>query len=276
MRNPNKSKGIEKRWKAEIARRFKALDAAMRLIPISSNVTNVTDLERLDIDRFIAEFERLAIAAILNSPWQNPYQTEAYLRGVERANKSLKRAVKNPSSEFFALTHAERLVSMELPQNRNELDRLHGRANKALQKWVDQLLEDTKNIMYESMGVVPVDDIHEAISDRINVTVTYARRIAATEIAQASQTSVIKQTQELQQRTDEELGVIWITVDDDRVRDLHTQWHGKVMTTEQAARNITISPFGCRCGLVAISVDNVSKKLIDRLTKERQEMLKAA
>jgi len=272
-KNPNKTFTIEKLWLAEANRRFSNLNRLMREIPIPSITVNVNDEVRSFIDAFIKEFERIAILQILNSPWQSNYQTEAYTRGIERANRDAKKFANDRFSQFFGLVHAPSTVSLSLPENRNELEFLHARANAALKKWVDVLLEDTKSILHEKMGIVSVDDIHEAIAERINVTTSYARRIASTEVAQAAQRSVIKQAQELSAVSPEPLDVLWVTVDDNHVRRLHASWHLTVMTPEQAARNITISPFGCRCGLRVVLASSITEEQRIKNDKERKQLL---
>jgi SPP1 gp7 family putative phage head morphogenesis protein len=271
--NPNKTKTIEKKWRAEARRRFAELKKETLLIPLSSVVTNVTDSERIEIERFMVEFERLATALIITDPWQNKYQTQSYLRGLERTNNELKSLFKDSTSEFFGLIHAKSIVSLALPGNRNELDFLHERANASLDKWVVKLLDDTKSILHEQLGVVDVEDIFEAIADRINVTTTRSEAIAATEVAQASQRAVVKQAQEASILSDEQVDVRWITVRDSRVRHLHANWHGKIFSPEQAARNITISPFNCRCGLKPVIEDRVPARVEAKFIKERKFLL---
>lgn len=271
--NPNKTKSIEKKWKNEVRRRFSDLDSEMRQIPISSGVVNISDAERIEIDNFMREFERLATALILAEPWQNKYQTLAYERSVKRTNEQIKSLFTDGTAQALGLLHAESSVSMALPSNVNELNFLHERANDKLSKWVAALLEDTKSILHENLGIVPVDSIYEAIADRINVTTSRADVIAATEIAQASQRAVIKQSQEMSIALDEEVEVRWITVRDSRVRHLHASWHGKLMSPEQGARNITISPWNCRCGLKPVRSDSVSARENAKYKSERKLLL---
>lgn len=271
--NPNKTKSIEKKWKSEARRRFSELESEMRQIPLSSVVVNISDAERIEIDNFMREFERLATALILADPWQNKYQTLAYERSVTRTNEQLKSFFTEGTAQALGLLHAESSVSLALPGNVNELDFLHERANDKLSKWVAALLEDTKSILHENMGIVPVDSIYDAIADRINVTTSRSDVIAATEIAQASQRAVIKQTQEISVALDEEVDVRWITVKDSRVRHLHASWHGKVMSPEQAARNITISPWNCRCGLRPVVAAVDSDKTKAKFAAERKALL---
>jgi hypothetical protein len=272
-KSPNKSKSIERKWISEANKRFKLLKSEMIKLPLNAEVLNVSSAQRIEIDRFMFEFELLAKQLVLNDPWQNKFQTAAYQRGIERVNQDMKNAFRRPTADFFAFTHAKSLISMNLPSNKNEIDFLHSRANSALDKWVILLLEETKSIIHEQLGYVSLDDIHEAIAKRIGVTTSYSHRIAATEVAQASQRSVIRQTQELSAVSDEDLDVLWITVDDNHVRRLHASWHKLEMSSEQAARNITISPFNCRCGLKAIVKGDITDEDREKFAKERKQLL---
>jgi len=73
--NPNKTKTIERKWIAEARRRFSELKKETLLIPLQSIITNISDAERIQIDSFMVEFERLATEIILASPWQDKYIT---------------------------------------------------------------------------------------------------------------------------------------------------------------------------------------------------------
>lgn len=270
--NPNKSKSIEKAWDREISRKFKELNDFMLTLPLSPIVTNVNAQQQAEINAFMAEFTEQTIGIMLSTNWQNPYQTEAYKRGIERADREIKailtaqEAAKLPSLDVGAAALITTTVHAA------ELDFLHDRANVKLDKWIQELLFDTRSILHEQLGIVSVDDIHSAITDRINVTASRARVIDVTEIAQASQRSVIKETESINAMGGE-LDDIWITVNDSDVRHLHAGWHGKVMSPEQAARNITISPWRCRCGLKVVRRGQQPARQAAKFKKERAFLL---
>lgn len=271
--NPNRTKSIERKWIAEAKRRFSELKREVKLLAIPLLVINISDNEFSAIDKFILEFERLMVLLVTSSPWQNKYQTQSYLRGLARTNNELKSLFRKAPSEFFGLIHAKSVISLTLPTNRNELNFLHTRANESLSGWMDKLLLDTRSILQENIGVVSVDDIFEAIAKRIDVTTSRAITIAATEVAQASQRAVIKQIQELSILSDEQIDVRWITVRDSSVRHLHSNWHGRIMSPEQAARNITISPWNCRCGFKPVVEDRVPARKEAKFKAERKSLL---
>jgi hypothetical protein len=274
--NPNKTRTIEKRWLADIARKAADLKSFMREIPLSSVVTNVTYEQQQEINAFMAKFEERAIGLYLSVPWQNEYQTEAYKRGIEIADRDIKALL--PASEIVKLPSlnagATALISTDV--HSNELSFLHERANDKLKKWLDELMQDTKSILHEQLGFVSVDDIHQAIADRINVTTSRAEAISSTEIGQASQRSIILETEEMNKLSDELIEVSWVTVNDSHVRPLHAGWHGAIMSKEQAARNITISPWNCRCGLRPVIRERVPARKQAQLDKERAFLIATA
>lgn len=271
--NPNKTKTLEKRWRAEINRRYAQLKAEMLLIPVPTMITNVDTVTQSVIDDFLALFNRRAIGILLSTPWQNKYQTIAYERSIERVSQGIRSLL--TGREAFALPSLDlgAAALVTTTEHSNELNFLHSRANGSLAKWVNQLLEDTKSILHEKAGIVPADSIYDAILDRINVTASRSRVIDTTEISQASQRSVIKEVQETAIVSDQNVEVRWITVADPSVRHLHANWHGKIMSPEQAARNITISPWNCRCGLKPVIKNRVPARVNARFAKERKILL---
>lgn len=274
--NPNKTKTIEKRWIADIKRRARKLKDAMLNIPLSSVATNVTASQQAEINAFMAKFKETTIGLFLSTPWQNVYQTEAYERGIERADAAIKAQLTAQEAASMPSLDIGATALITTSTHSAELDFLHDRANTKLSKWIDELLFDTRSIIHEQLGIVSVDEIHEAIADRINVTTSRARTIAATEIGQASQRSVVKEVEELNIQSNEEVKVMWVTVLDNRVRHLHQHWHGKVMSNAQASRNLTISPFNCRCALKPVIEDRLKGREKAKLKKERDFLIKLA
>lgn len=275
--NPNKTRTIEKNWLREIRRKFKQLNDFMLELPLSSVVVNITAQQQAEINQFMQAYREEAISIFLSLPWQNEYQTQAYERGVDRANREAKAllTVSEASSIPSLDLGAAALITTDI--HAQELDFLHERANTKLDKWIQELLFDTRSILHEQMGVVAVDDIHAAITDRINVTQSRANVIAGTELGQASQRSVIKEVEGINSQGGDLLEEEWITTMDGRERPLHKQWHRTRMSNEQAARNITISPWRCRCGLKVVRKDSKQPaRLQARYKKEREALLRAS
>ena len=87
--NPNKTKTIEKRWLAEINRRWSEFVLGVKDLPINS-VVNLDDQEKSETDAFVLGFSSLAFQLILSEPWQNKYQTQSYERSIDRTNAEIK------------------------------------------------------------------------------------------------------------------------------------------------------------------------------------------
>ena len=271
--NPNKTRSIEKAWNSEINRKYKALNKFMLSLPLTSITTNVDASQQAEIDAFMAKYEERAIGIFLSADWQNSYQTESYKRGIERADQQLKSILTAKERALLPSLGIDAGALVTTAIHANELSFLHARANKSLAKWIDDLLFDTRSILHEQMGIVSVSDIQGAITDRINVTGNRSRTIAVTEISQASQRSVLNETEAINAQSDELVEVRWITVLDSRVRHLHSEWHGKIMSAEQGSRNVTISPFNCRCALKPVIKDRTPARENAKFKAERKLLL---
>jgi len=271
--NPNKSKSIEKAWDREISRKYKELNDFMLTLPLTSITANVSASQQAKINAFMQAFEERAIGIFISTPWQNKYQTEAYKRGVTRAGQQLKAMLTAKEQLLLPSLNMEAAALVTTAVHANELEFLHARANKSLSKWMDDLLFDTRSILHEQMGIVSVDDIQNAITDRINVTANRSRVINVTEVSQASQRSVIKENEAINAQSDEEIESRWITVKDSNVRHLHAGWHGKIMSNEQASRNITISPWNCRCGIKPVIKNRAPARVDAKFKAERKLLL---
>jgi SPP1 gp7 family putative phage head morphogenesis protein len=245
----------------------------MLTLPLTSITINVSAEQQTQIDAFMKQFDERAIGIFLSTPWQNKYQTESYNRGIERADDQLKTMLTASEQALLPSLNMEAAALVTTSIHANELDFLHKRANKSLAKWIDDLLFDTRSILHEQAGIVSVDDIHGAITDRINVTTSRARVINVTEIAQASQRSVIKEIETINAQSDEVIEARWITVRDSKVRHLHANWHGKIMSNEQASRNITISPWNCRCGIKPVIENRAPARAEAKFKAERKLLM---
>jgi len=272
--NPNKTRRIEKQWNNEIDLRWDQFLIAFKKIPVESLVTNIDDQEQFDIDQFLFAFSLLATEILLggeNGEWQNKYQTLAYERSAER---SVERIIPLLTAEQILFISAFTGGSLLfLPNNRNELNFLHKRANDALTKWITSLISEVNMITRDSFNKIPKQEFINRISNRLEVSKSRARVIATTEIAQASQRAVTTQAKIMAEVLDTEVNVRWITMNDSVVRHLHANWHGEIFTPEQAETNFNISPWNCRCGLMPVLKRDESQKTKERFAKERKFLL---
>ena len=273
--NPNRTRMIEKKWLREIRDKISSLKKSMLEIPLSSLTTNVTAEQQQQINQFMTAFREQAIGLFLSDDWQNVYQTQAYERGVERAISQAAATLSAKEAAGLSTLDISATALITTDIHKTELDFLHERANTKLDKWLQELLFDTRSILHEQMGIVAVDDIHAAIIERINVTQSRADLIAGTELGQASQRSVVKEVESINKQGKIQFETEWITTMDGRERPLHAQWHRKRMSNEQAARNMTISPWRCRCGLKVVRKDKKTPaRLQARYDKERAIVIK--
>ena len=271
--NPNKTKGIEKRWNREITRRFRALTKGILEIPLVSVVTNVDAAEQAQIDSFMQQFNSLSFLTLMSDPWQNKYQEEAYVKSIDTANAEIKSQTPITEQIEIPLIAGEGTALVQLSTHRNELDFLKRRANDSLLKWTNQLSGEINSILHENMGRLSTGEINKLMAQRIGVTSSRARTIAATEIAQAAQRARITHASELESDIGEPVNVRWVTVNDSRVRHLHATWHGKIFTQDQAAERINVSPWNCRCGLRIAIEGRSSARINARFARERKTLL---
>lgn len=271
--NPNKTKTIEKRWLAEINRRWAGFTNAVEELPINSIVTNLDDREKNEVDAFLLGFDSLALTWLLAEPWQNKYQTQAYERSIERTNTEVKPQLTLVELQSAILISGTAISLLSIPVHRNELEFLHKRANDKLAGWIKLLSEEAAAILHDNYGTLANDELIDLIKKRISVSRSRAKVIAATEVAQAAQRAVINQAALISEATGVETLVRWLTVADSKVRHLHATWHGKLFTVKQALINITISPWNCRCGLKVIVKGRDPVRIKARFAKERLLLL---
>jgi len=274
--NPNKTKTIEKAWNREISKRWAKFTAAVEEIPLGSIITNITDPEQAEIDRFLETYEFLANLILLGTDggeWQNKYQTLAYERSAQRAINDSRSLFTTEELEVIFLFSVSVAGVLLMPANRNELNFLHIRANDALRGWIQGLIKDTKSIIHDNHGKLSKNELINLLKDRIGFSESKARMIATTEITQAAQRASTVQAQALEDALGETVKLRWITQNDIKVRHLHAGWHGLKFTPEQAEVNINISPWNCRCGLKPVVESRDTKKVNKRFKKERKILL---
>jgi SPP1 gp7 family putative phage head morphogenesis protein len=273
--NPNKTRRIEKQWNDEIDLRWSKFWIEFKKIPLEKLVLNIDDQDQFNIDEFLFSFSSLAMQILLggdNGAWQNKYQTLAYERSAERTIETMKASLTTEQILFLSAIIGAQVTSF-LPENRNELNFLHKRANDSLTKWITSLIQEVNIITHDSFHKVSKEQLINRISNRLSVSKSRARVIATTEVAQASQRAVTTQAKIMAEVLDTEVNVRWITMNDSVVRHLHANWHGEIFTPEQAETNFNISPWNCRCGLMPILKRDESQKTKERFAKERKFLL---
>jgi uncharacterized protein with gpF-like domain len=266
--NPNKTRTLERKWKSEVNRRFASAWKDIRKIS-SNQITNFSDTKELELSLYIAELRRILNSNLYPPEWQNVYQREAYIRSMTKAGEEMRQRF--PTEE--ALTVLILLGSSVdfTPIHKNELAFLSERANTRLAKWVNIFLDEVKEII-RTFGTSGPESSN-MVRRRLAVARARARTIATTELTQASQMGVINKSAEMQESTGRETAVRWVTAADSLVRHLHAGWHGQVFSRDRARRNMTISPWNCRCGFRAVVINHDPARLKAQFTKERRALL---
>jgi SPP1 gp7 family putative phage head morphogenesis protein len=276
--NPNQSRGIENRWRIEINTRWRKFTRLLthRLNNLSELTLNISSYH--EQQAFINEIEAFIEINMLGDNWQNKYQNEIYEKTAEKAENTYQK-----ESNFHALAQDSLIFTLLFglfdnpaqvnETHRNELGFLHERANDALKAAIEKLRRDIKQIIDDNRGVSSPKELAKLISERVEISKNSALRIARTEINQAAQRAVINTSQIIQLITGQEVKVRWITINDLKVRHLHAQWHGKVMTKKEAKNNFNLNPWNCRCALRLVTKEADTQKTQKAFNIERDVLM---
>ena len=300
-RNPTRTRAIERAWLSEVNRRW----ALFRRIVVarlrSDNETGGLAANAEDVFRMSSAQQRAYMAyldvqidAVLlgarETPdgtvnWQARYQAEAYMRGLETT-----RAALLAQGASIVPTETERLAAQGFqaftatpalsvgvaagPIHQDALAFISNRSYIDLKGWTDAMSKQTRAILFDAVAQGKgIDKVVREMTERIDVSRSRARLIARTETNQAYGRSVIAETSRAAAELNEPVGLRWLTARDTRVRHLHAEWHGVVMTPEQAARNKNVSPWGCRCGFAPVIAEADTPAKTARFKAEREQLL---
>ena len=293
-RDPTKTRGIEKRWRKEINRRFskfvRETQAELLKLNASGIITNRANLTANQIRVYMAFYERkiqeLLVVTQTAPNWQAKYQIQSYEQAIRQARVSLRAQGARVDLSTAEIAQAAILqgdfvqgtpfgsIAGGSPLHSEALDFLTERSYNAFKGWTDQLSRDARIILttkiQEGRGI---REIAKALRDRAGVTRNRSMTIARTETIQAFQTATVNEATRLENETGEKIGVRWVTALDGRVRDLHARWHGTVTTPEEGRRRFNVSPFNCRCSLIPVieALDNTKQD--ERFAEQRKALL---
>jgi SPP1 gp7 family putative phage head morphogenesis protein len=158
-------------------------------------------------------------------------------------------------------------------RHKDAIDFLTKRSFDSLKKWTDAMTVEVRQILTDA--VIEGDSLEviiKNITERIDVSRSRARVIAATEINQAYSQSSINEAIAQSEELGEPVSLRWLTVRDSKVRHLHARFHGEVMTPQDASRNKSISPWNCRCGWAPV-VGEQTEAQSERFSQQRQQLL---
>lgn len=287
--DPTRTRGIEKRWRREINRRFR--EFRRKVIPALRRLNeSVIQVNQFDPDpeqlRIYMAFFQAQLDQIIVGSWQEKYQRQSYERAIQRALAELKR-----QGAATTISELERRIAQQvdftvipslglsadamasLPLHQDALEFLFTRSFEALDGMSRDMARQVRGILFDSAREgLGVEQVARLINRRIEVGMSRSRLIAQTETIQAYQRGTINQARTTSDFIGEEVKLRWTTVRDSKVRDLHRQWHGEVFTEQEAQRNIGKSPYNCRCGLIPVIAESDTKAKREKFRREREQL----
>lgn len=288
-RNPTKTRGIEKRWRAEINRRFaqfkREVIPQLRLLNRQAITVNAFEASPEQLRVYMAFFQE-QLNQIIVGTWQEKYQRQSYERAISRALAELRRqgaattisAIERELARQVSFSVLPSLgLSAEatavLPIHQDALEFLFTRAFESLESMSNDMARQVRGVLFDAAREgLGIDETVRLLNKRVDVGRSRARLIAQTETIQAFQRGTINQATSTSELLGEEVLLRWITVRDSKVRDLHAGWHGRVMTEQEAQRNIGKSPFNCRCALIPVIKEANTKAKQEQFNKQRREL----
>lgn len=292
-KNPTKTLTIEKNWQRDISKRWRSFQSdvvgELTRQNILANAETPFSLDMSQIRTYMAFYQSKIDELLLGlenpNNWQNRYQLLAYERGLERS-----RAMLISEGAGIEPTMQEQLAAQGIrtftavptlatgtiaqPIHQEALEFLYARSYDSLKGWTDNLAKETRQILVsaaqEGKGVRAVQ---REIIDRIGVSKSRALTIARTETNQAFSRAQINQADEASKEIGEEIKVRWLTRLDDRVRHNHVALHGKVLTTQEAAKVKNNDGINCRCGLAPVVPGSDTEAKQKKFKEERERML---
>jgi len=253
-------------------------------------MVNAFEADPSQLRAYIAFFQE-KIDELLLGTWQEKYQRRAYNLAITRANAALRRQgarLKITTADralaariqTFTATASLGITAIDLaafPLHQETLEFLFTRSFEALEGLTVDLARQVRIILFNGVEQgLGIAELTRQIRDRINVSRSRARLIAQTEIIQAFQRGTINQSQLASEFIGEEVKLRWDTRRDSRVRPLHVEFHGQIMTQAEARKKINISPFRCRCGLSPIIMEADTPELRSQLAEERRQLIALA
>lgn len=283
--NPTKTRGIEKAWNREINKRFSEFQKSVigNLRALNQLTVNEFNVNPDQLRAYMLFFQR-ELDRFIVGDWQEVYQKRSYELSIDRAINDLKRQSGSLSAQATAaLTLVESAALIEAfaqtaatifnPLHQEALSFLFTRSFESLSGFSQEMARNVRIILFNgAQQGLGINELTRQITERIGVGKSRARLIAQTETIQAFQRGTINQTILASEFLGEEVKLRWLTRRDNKVRNIHARWHGKVFTRENAFKNINISPWNCRCGLSPVIKEADTKEKNIKFSKERKQL----
>lgn len=294
--NPTRTRTLEKNWFREINKRWSEFErliisrfVAMNEEAINNAGTVGMNSEQLRI--YMVYLDNLIEELLLGNPaprnWQNQYQLESYIRGLERTRQSLisQGADLIPTAQeqlaaqglqtFTARASLASSVPSLAPIHQEGLSFLFTRSYESLNGWTDALSKEVRQISFDAVREGKgVTETMRKIQERTQVSKSRAELIASTEINAAYRESSISETEKAGDELGEVFLMRWISADDTRVRHLHAGWHGTKATTKETRARGNKSPYRCRCSQIPVIEGASDTPAMEaKFAKERKTLL---
>lgn len=299
--NPTKTRTIEKAWFSEINKRWTEFDrrTISRFKEMNAPINNEL-IENAEVGMSAAQLriymayvnEQIALLLLGNNPplnWQNQYQLDSYVRGLERTRQSLiaqgaelvptvkEQLASQGLASFTAKSSLTTSIASMAPIHQEGLEFLFTRAYESLNGWTDNLSKEIRQITFNAIrNGDGITETTKLIRERTGVSKSRAQLIARTETNQAYSEASLAETDRASEELGEQIDSRWITARDSRVRHSHAAVHGVVMDSKRARSIKSTSGYNCRCSLIPV-IDGASntQSQEDKFKAERKSLMKA-
>jgi len=293
--NPTKTRRIEMAWFREINKRWSQFSKNIigEFLAVNGAITNAevgmsAEQLRIYMAYLNEQIEILLLGRLPPLNWQNQYQLDSYMRGIERTRQSLIRqgaSIVPTASEQLAaqglqaFTARPSLATATLqmaPIHQEGLEFLFTRSYESLKGWTDNLSKEVRSITFDAVrNGEGVTETARKIRERVGVSKSRAQTIARTEINQAYSESALAEADRASEELGEQVDSRWITARDSRVRHRHAAVHGVVMDSKRARGIKSNDGINCRCALIPV-IKGVSdtESQTDKFKAERATLLK--
>ena len=279
MRNPTKTRTIERNWHRELKRRYSRflIRILTRLREMDSGiVVNAFELDPWR-QRLFMSFVQQMIDSELLGEWHRRYQSHAYERGVSMTFGSLRaqgvRATPD-IGEFLQTVGDTPSFPVFGAKHMQVMDFLFSRNAEEQQGITVSMAKEIRQIIFDGADRgVSINQVARDITKRVDVALSKARTIATTETIQAHQRATTAEAKRISQEIGEEIGLRWITSRDEKVRDRHMRWHGTIASPDENLKRIQVSPWNCRCAQIPVPKFADTPKAQEKFDKQRAALL---
>jgi len=288
-KNPTRTLGIEKKWKAQFNVRYRKLKGAinryfLEAVPILNFEFNYSDKAITEFVAFLDSEIKDKIYDNITDPqmfWQNEYLNRTYTRGVNQANVNIKKAYKGDLDTVNlrggAIPSLSTGVISPVGSTGIHLDALQILYTRDYSELQGITNEMSRQIARElSQGVelgTGLKDLAARINDRVDkIGLSRSKLLAQTETIRAYNIGALNEGQQDEEIIGEKVLYEWSTAGDDRVRDSHRARDGKFYERETAYS--LIGEIRCRCALIATPESAITPQVKKENTKERKKLQK--